>query len=90
MTKQYTNCSNVCQVHKVGMKKKIPQLMLQYAFKLIFYQQFKRLTFSVYSLVLIYVSMISLKVNLATTVPCEMGNNLNKPFKLTFYKAHHC
>ena len=73
MTKQYTNCSNVCYVHKVGMKKKIPQLMLQHAFKLIFYQQFKGL-FTVYSMVLIYISMISLKVNLATTVPYEMGN----------------
>ena len=43
-----------------------------------------------FSLVLIYISMISLKVNLATTVPYEMGNNLNKLFKLTFYKGHHC
>ena len=29
----------------MGMKKNIPQLMFQYAFNLIFYQQFKRLTF---------------------------------------------
>ena len=65
--------------------------MFQYAFNLIFYQQFKRLTFQC------LFNGIDLRFHDKfesesgnRTVPYEMGNNFKKPFNLTLSKGHHC
>ena len=54
-----------------------------HAFKLIFYQQFKGLTFQCLFTGIDLHFHDKFEVNLATTVPYEMGNNFNKPFNLT-------